>query len=1201
MLAPRGFARKSNERKMVIIKKFVHTQRQKVKSKKAFVSVLAIVLSLLMTVSVLFVAIPITNVSAQVAQGEYTDSEEIYIDLRSFTNWENDQASLKVFTFYNNSDTSDHYCREIGKACSNSASKNDYSGNVGYGITPDKFCDHVYRFRIPSDHLDHVIVVRCNKDANEPWNTSYYMYDGGGYGRNKTAGNNQNCIKITGWDSSQWSTFSPTNNASSSSKTASLDSSITSRSDLFTIDAKYYDYYNDDEIQKGWQNINYNTNHASVHNTKSGSWYWWNGYWEPFSYLNSKIAEHDSSVNYPLYFGNFYGKDNGYTGEGTSNLKNFNKYANNSNSIGGNHKSVSGLTGGTLDSSGDLVYAKNAGYNSSTKVPFFDESFLTGKKVGSVITSKFPMRKETSNGITNYKFDSTGAQDNVWISDSTGSSPKVHYNSGTSYGAKDSLYSYSDRESSGYGFFPFDSTRGASAEAKNYGFGMRVDVDFNLGSDDNHLGQIKGTDGKYDDQVFSFTGDDDVWVYVDGKLILDIGGDHKKATGTINFHNGTVTVENGYNFNNATRNTSFTLDGDATTEHTLTMFYVERGMIESNLSFNFNFAPVGNQLITEKLVNTTELNTGIKDTYALKNADKFTFTSSALNGKQYTYAHTAESGSRTGSVQTVNSNFNLRDKDTATFSDQLTVGDTVNVTESMPSTNALTYNKTSWVVVDTEDNNYVIAQSPATTAQSLDSSFVFKTHKTGTFDPTKLKLTFTNTPEKANAVIKKNVVDSNDNDVSDSKSFPATVYLSFDKGTTYKTYPLKYTVTGTSGTLTMSNGHVDLSEGKDITIPDLPVGTKVKVVETASSLGGYTNVSGDVEFTVTSGGATTTVTNKQPAPGETTQIISGRKTLDDQAYTGNLFYYQLKGLKLSGDASNAKDTSSVSTRVTSTSNGNFNFGTFTYSEAGIYRYYVYEDLSNLTNLDNANGTTYHEDIYQDLSVGPKYLVTITVTQNPTTFELTASDPVVVATNKEISSLTPSDFSGTSVPLTFNNKTRLCSVKIEKNNQAGEKVQDVKFALYKLTESDAESIETYSDSDKYDYIVAHGTFAAEEKTNTNGIASFSDLNIYEAGYASSSAPKYQNYALVEIGGNADYHINKTPQVFKFPTQGQYDYTFSYENGMIKNPYTAGNGMMVFRTIGLSIIGLALLTLAGFVLYRKRKFSLSRAKNARHYKK
>ena len=54
-------------------------------------------------------------------------------------------------------------------------------------------------------------------------------------------------------------------------------------------------------------------------------------------------------------------------------------------------------------------------------------------------------------------------------------------------------------------------------------------------------------------------------------------------------------------------------------------------------------------------------------------------------------------------------------------------------------------------------------------------------------------------------------------------------------------------------------------------------------------------------------------------------------------------------------------------------------------------------------------------------------------------------------------------------------------------------------------------------------------------------------------------------------------------------------------MIKNPNTAGNGMMVFRTIGLSIIGLALLTLAGFVLYRKRKFSLSRAKNARHYKK
>lgn len=1190
---------------MVIIKKFLHTQRQKVKSKKAFVSVLAIVLSLLITISVVCFAIPMAS-----AKGEspFQDNECIYIDCRQQIGskyWDSDGAELRVFTFYNDSDAA-NFCHEFEEDFQND---NWYTGSnvLQKGIKADYVDNHIYRFRIPSDKLSHVRIARTDGGANNKWNLSPYMWDNQ---RSKTAGSKHNCIKITGWDNAaSWTTYTPTNNASYNSKTAQPDTSITGNSNLYPIDATFYDYYNDDEIQKNWQNINYESNHASVHYTKNNNWYWWAGYWEPFSYLNNKIAaQAGSDVNYPLYFGNFYGKGDGYTGEGASNLKKFNNQANNSNNIGGNHKSVSGLTGGTLDSNGNLVYATNAGYNSSTLVPFFDSGFLSSNKVGSVVDSKFPMRKVVSNGITTYKFDSTGGTDNVWLNNVTGSSPTVSYGSGTSYGSKDSLYSYSDREASGYGFFPFDSTRGTTAEAKNYGFGMRVDVDFNLGSEEGHLGQLKGTNGSYVDQIFSFTGDDDVWVYVDGKLILDLGGDHKKTTGSINFHTGTVTADTGVTFNSATRNTSFTLDGDPTAEHTLTMFYVERGMIESNLSFEFNFAPVANQLITEKKVNTTELNAGIKNAYALTNADKFDFTSSQLNGKTYTYAHTNASGTRTGADYTVsNSKFNLRDKDTATFNDQLTVGQTVNVSESFPSDNALTYNKTSWIVVDTNDNDSVVAQSSTSTAQSLNSSFTFKTNKTGQFDPTKLKLTYTNTPAKANAVISKNVVDSNGNDVTDTKSFPATVYLSFDKGATYNTYPLTYTVTGATASSTMSNGQVTLQEGKDITIPNLPVGTYVKVVETASGLGGYTNTSGDVVMTVTANGASTTITNKQPAPGETTQTISGTKTLDGQPYNGSLFYYQLKGLKLSGDVANAKDTSSVSKTVRSTTNGSFTFGSITYSEAGVYRYYVYEDLSNLQNLDNANGTTYHSDIYQNTNKGPNYLVTITVTQNPTTFALSASDPVVVATNKSISSLTPADFSGTSVPLRFENKTRPCSVTIDKSNQAGEKVQDVTFALYKLSEDDAEELETYSDSDKYDYIAANGTLVAEDQTNENGVVEFENLKIYEDGYASSSAPKYQNYALIETGGNADYRINKVPQIFTFPTYDnnaqelKYDYTFSYENGMIKNPYTAGNGMMVFRTIGLSIIGLALLTLAGFVLYRKRKFSLSRAKNARHYKK
>ena len=235
-----------------------------------------------------------------------------------------------------------------------------------------------------------------------------------------------------------------------------------------------------------------------------------------------------------------------------------------------------------------------------------------------------------------------------------------------------------------------------------------------------------------------------------------------------------------------------------------------------------------------------------------------------------------------------------------------------------------------------------------------------------------------------------------------------------------------------------------------------------------------------------------------------------------------------------------------------------------------------------------------------MQTSSNYVATITVTRSGIT--LTASNPVFTRTNKtSASDITAADLSGASLnTATFTNVVQSGSVQIVKNNQAGEKVQDVIFALYKLDEIEVEDLETSSDVEKYDYIVANATKVSEAVTDTNGVARFNDLKIYENGYINSSAPVYQNYALVEIGGNSDYRLNKTPQIFKFPTQGQYNYTFSYENGMIKNPNTAGNGMMIFRTVGLILIGLALLTLAGFVIYKK-KFSLSRAKNARHYKK
>ena len=1181
---------------------------------------MSVVLSVTVIASAFAIGIPMVS-----ARGEtpFQDNECIYIDCRQQLSggnyWDSSGAELRVFTYYNDSDAA-NFCHEFEEDFQND---NWFTGaNVlQKGIKADKFCDHVYRFRIPSDKLSHVRIARTDSGANNKWNLSPYMWDNQ---RSKDAGSKHNCIKITGWDNSaSWTNFTPSKSSSYNSKTAALDSSITGNSNLYTIDAKYYDYYNDDEIQKGWGNINYSSNHATVHYTKNNSWYWWDGYWEPFSYLNNKIAS--VGGNYPMYFGNFYGKNDGYTGEGSSGLVSFNNKVNNSNNIDGNHKSVAGLTGGTLNSDKNIVYATSNGYNSNTVVPFFDDSFLDSNGVGSVISSKFPMRKVTDSttGITTYTFDSEGATDNVWINNATGSSPTVSYGSGTSYGAKDSLYSYSDRQASGYGFFPFDSTRGTTAEAKNYGFGLRVDIPFNLGSQEGHIGQLYGLDNQWHDQIFNFTGDDDVWVYVDGKLILDLGGDHKKTVGSINFHTKVVSANIGATFNDATRNqNNFTLENedDPTAEHTLTMFYVERGMIESNLSFNFNFAPVANQLITEKKVNTTELNAGIKNAYALKNADKFSFNSEQLNGKTYTYAHTNASGTRSGADYIVSNNkFYLRDQDTATFNDQLTAGQTVNVTESFPSDNALTYNKTSWIVVDTNDNDSVVAQSSASTAQSLNSSFTFKTNKTGQFDPTKLKLTFTNTPAKANAVISKNVVDSNNNDVTDTKSFPATVYLSFDKGATYNAYPLTYTVTGATASSTMSNGQVTLQEGKNITISNLPVGTYVKVVENASGLGGYTNTSGDVVMVVAASGASTTITNKQSAPQEADGTITGTKHLDGQLYkSGTRFEYTLKGVpKFTGDGSNVKDTSTLGPNgngegytISSTdANGKFTFSGSAYglhyTEEGVYRYIVTEKV-NENSLYTHGGNDYQQIVSSsgEESKYNKFLVVITVTKNNATNELEA---VTASRGYDSSAPGKDDFTinaDNAADIVFYNRQTPGSVKITKKDQNNQAVEGVTFALYRVDAATETNLTNMaSDEARYDYIKANLTPYKTAVSTENGVAGFNDLPIFEynASTGKYNYSSYQNYRIIEYSVPEGTNLNKTTQGFTIPQQDNsnnwiYDLEFGYVNGKMINPYTgyispAAN----FRTVGLCIIAGALALGAFFILRRKKVFARYKKKH------
>ena len=239
-----------------------------------------------------------------------------------------------------------------------------------------------------------------------------------------------------------------------------------------------------------------------------------------------------------------------------------------------------------------------------------------------------------------------------------------------------------------HGFFPFNqtvSTVGAASQY-NYGFGAKLQFDFTLTQDGNVV-VGKDASGK-DIEVpikFFFSGDDDVWVYIDGELVLDVGGAHDKASGLLEFGAGnTVTPYVSSNKNTTQDGTivyktytgtpktvcfndkpvTFQNKGDLIyldkkrTTHTLTMFYMERGMWESNMAVAFNF-PDNNELQVEKEVNVDKVNDAFKDLF--KDQKLFTFTLQNL-ATHYGAKPIADNG--TPKPVEVGSNFTARSSDT---------------------------------------------------------------------------------------------------------------------------------------------------------------------------------------------------------------------------------------------------------------------------------------------------------------------------------------------------------------------------------------------------------------------------------------------------------------------------------------------------------------------------------------------------------
>ena len=185
------------------------------------------------------------------------------------------------------------------------------------------------------------------------------------------------------------------------------------------------------------------------------------------------------------------------------------------------------------------------------------------------------------------------------------------------------------------GYYPFNQSQPSKIENITNCFGTRFDIDYAM---PNANGKVNN-----EEMQFNFTGDDDMWIYIDGHLVLDLGGSHAMASGSINLATMKVTYSTGYynaTYDNvADKNSAscayheaeeFAIGNDVkkilqdtTRTHKMTIFYMERGLFDSNLSFNF-FLPQTNSLTVEQKTDTSAVNSAlVKDT--LQTADKDVF------------------------------------------------------------------------------------------------------------------------------------------------------------------------------------------------------------------------------------------------------------------------------------------------------------------------------------------------------------------------------------------------------------------------------------------------------------------------------------------------------------------------------------------------------------------------------------------------
>lgn len=458
------------------------------------------------------------------------------------------------------------------------------------------------------------------------------------------------------------------------------------------ITSTLYDYYTDYELN--------GLNRDSAPTVDSGSQ---RGFvtFEQFDRALSSAYSKSGNVKYPLYTGHFeptsgalfagvadgmnlcgWGDPNGNEVQKalyhTFMAVNNSTYDDNGGQQSGDYsRTFQGLVEDhTSDSTANglpLLRAKDSITENALVDPHFNEDFLQGNNSFNTVLGKvykdvsFPFTKDAVFYDDTKQDDADNAKEKnatYWYYDSSKASlylkqdkgdGKYYLESPKNNGkptTDDKSKNINPSNGATHGFFPFNQTVSTGGASRyNYGFGAKLQFDFTLTQNGKVV--VKDASGK-DTTVpikFFFSGDDDVWVYIDGKLVLDVGGAHGKASGLLEFGaDNTVTPYVSSNKNTANDNTmAYTEDTQKTvyfnqnpikftkttkqaiqlnselTTHTLTMFYMERGMWDSNMAVAFNF-PDSNELQVEKEVNVDNVNEKFQGLFKDKDQKLFTFT-----------------------------------------------------------------------------------------------------------------------------------------------------------------------------------------------------------------------------------------------------------------------------------------------------------------------------------------------------------------------------------------------------------------------------------------------------------------------------------------------------------------------------------------------------------------------------------------------